>query len=1129
MPSRFHSPSKVSLKDVKTPFKKRRLSASSISPPFPVAPPSFDPSVNFANSSNNFTGANQRNTDSGILEKPTGIIKLGIPSPPLVPPKSPSPPPVPPKSPPHSRPLRHRPPSQPLLSTQSQLQPQRSTLPEKSLPNPTKNSIFKMVAKSVSMPSLHSTTNVRGSENALRRTHAIEEAEAKGKGQVKNNGKANYKSKDTRQSSSKAPDGFKDNPRWKKVTKEKIKPVPKSQEKVKSPKQGILKFGRKETNPTLNSNSEIVGKKKSKGKVAQDVPRRVRFHHAPPTPPVSAVSCGSRDAKRNRSGGVITSAESLRFPMPSVLTFDIANQSVDSMLDQMLAAQANYKPTSPIAFPTAIPTPLETAGEVGSCPSAEEAHAQVQNPVYKRFMTSEKSIPPPPSSIDTYSQAHTYTSTADPVSDPGTGYGSTSPSLLSTQYSAHRGLSISGGLGIETAGIAREVLTPMENMRQASKSAIPDSQHRQGMPVISVEMVDDQEYDGNSYPHFAAQGIPSSFTNSLQSTSIGSKKDSSQTIVPCTHSTTITPWYDASIGRTEPASPALSAISSCAVIGNPLPSHSSPYPSSGGHFLSLESEKSYGERLSCNFEPISKIDNPRKSALMVELGIDHPHDEALAQAPNVTTTIAARTATNTTTETRMPSIPSLLPLNQLKQPRSENSSAPTPVISPSMSESSAAEILLTPMDHHLHSHTVHSMAKISSTGDGINGGAPGEVLTMEESLMYKALFARAFQRGFLTVDDLKGEKTFLEALIPGGHWSNVDHGVAKEMVVLRRENARLKTQLAVSEDIVESQRAELSAFLNSPKSSYSQGPCSPSPSPLNSPSRKQGLKITIESPNVTPRRLRYINSSRSSPPTSRGAKYNHRKSVGVDYLINEVCQLRTELEITRDRQEQWQHRAEMAETHRERAEESVAAMQAMFGRVMEDLDEARRRSQMTREENDKARSEMEEKRVKGEMAKVELRKRDDKELLEKEKMKVKVKIMEKKIEGYNEAVRMFKNCLVEVAQLREQRSGLEQELFHLRTDYGHLSFSTTASIKSPPSSSPASLRETKGHPHSQKQRIGTPSSTNVSTGGEDRKEEGSLTPIGLAIYKRSQSSQPSSERSKASAGLSRPSFWKLSL
>lgn len=55
---------------------------------------------------------------------------------------------------------------------------------------------------------------------------------------------------------------------------------------------------------------------------------------------------------------------------------------------------------------------------------------------------------------------------------------------------------------------------------------------------------------------------------------------------------------------------------------------------------------------------------------------------------------------------------------------------------------------------------------------------------------------------------------------------------------------------------------------------------------------------------------------------------------------------------------------------------------------------------------------MEEKWIKGEMVKVELRKRDDKELLEKEKMKVKVKIMEKKIEGYNEVVRMFKNCFV---------------------------------------------------------------------------------------------------------------------
>lgn len=202
------------------------------------------------------------------------------------------------------------------------------------------------------------------SENALRR----EEAEAKRKDQVKNNGRTKYKGKDTKELSSKAPDGFKDNPRWKKTTKEKIKPAPKSQEKMKSPKQGILKFGRKEANHTLNSNSEITGKKKSKAKMAQDVPRQVRFHHVPPTPPVSGVSRGSRDAKRNKIGSVITSAgmytlfssfsqvalplpasrffgfficlfvfsgkiklmsfvaESLRFPIPSVLISDIANQ-----------------------------------------------------------------------------------------------------------------------------------------------------------------------------------------------------------------------------------------------------------------------------------------------------------------------------------------------------------------------------------------------------------------------------------------------------------------------------------------------------------------------------------------------------------------------------------------------------------------------------------------------------------------------------------------------------------------------------------------------------------------------------------------------------------------------------------
>lgn len=217
------------------------------------------------------------------------------------------------------------------------------------------------------------------SENALRR----EEAEAKRKDQVKNNGRTKYKGKDTKELSSKAPDGFKDNPRWKKTTKEKIKPAPKSQEKMKSPKQGILKFGRKEANHTLNSNSEIRGKKKSKAKMAQDVPRQVRFHHVPPTPPVSGVSRGSsRDAKRNRIGGAITSAgmytlfssfsqvalplvflvflfvflffsgeiklmgfveESLRFPIPSVLISDIANQctfrhppSVIVILRQML-------------------------------------------------------------------------------------------------------------------------------------------------------------------------------------------------------------------------------------------------------------------------------------------------------------------------------------------------------------------------------------------------------------------------------------------------------------------------------------------------------------------------------------------------------------------------------------------------------------------------------------------------------------------------------------------------------------------------------------------------------------------------------------------------------------------------
>lgn len=580
----------------------------------------------------------------------------------------------------------------------------------------------------------------------------------------------------------------------------------------------------------------------------------------------------------------------------------------------------------------------------------------------------------------------------------------------------------------------------MENTPKALDGAIPDSAMNQGMPVISVELIDDEVHSGNSYPHLASEVVIPSFTNPLRSTRTNSKKNNPQTILSSTHSNSITPWYDVYVHHNEPASPALSAVSASAVIGArppAPPSHLSPYHCSRGHLLSVENGNDSREKFSSIFEPISKTDNPKQSELMVDFDIGRPYDEALACASSGTTAIATRANGNASTKTKMSSIPSLPSRNHLKQPHNENSSTFTPVISPSMSESIAEEILLTPMDHCLRGHSLHSMTKISRSGEGVNGGIPGDLLTVEQSLMYRALFTRAFQRGFLTADDLKGEKIHIEALIPGGHWSKVDHGVAKEMVNLRRENARLKvsisssnskrwygwqmiandkclrkTQLAVSEDIVESQRAELSAFLNSPPSSYSQDPCSPYSSPSNSPSRNQGLKITTDSPNITPRRLRYINSNLASSPTSRNAKYNNRRSPGVDYLINEVCQLRTELEITRDRQEQWQHRAELAETHRERAEESVAAMQAMFGRVMEDLDEARRRSQMTRTENEKARLEMEDKRLKGEMTKLELRRRSDKDLLEKEKMKVKVKIMEKKIEGYNEAVRMFKHCLV---------------------------------------------------------------------------------------------------------------------
>lgn len=297
MPSLFQSPSKMSLKDVKAPFKKRRLSTSFISPPIPVPSLPSDPPANHADSKVN--GNNQGWKDDGTWEKLSEIIKLGPAFPPPLPPKSPSPPPVPPKSPPLSVP----PPSQ------SKLPPQPSYSPEKSLPkSPTKNFIIKMVAKSVSMPSLHLAANLRGNENAVRRMRPIEEAEAKGKSHVKNNGRAKYKDKNTKESSSKAPDGSKGYHRWKK--KEKTKPTPKSQEKEKSPKQGILKFGKKEANPTLNSNSksEIMEKKKSKGKVMQEVPRKVRFHQVPPTPPVSGSSNDSSDTKRSRGGDATVSA-----------------------------------------------------------------------------------------------------------------------------------------------------------------------------------------------------------------------------------------------------------------------------------------------------------------------------------------------------------------------------------------------------------------------------------------------------------------------------------------------------------------------------------------------------------------------------------------------------------------------------------------------------------------------------------------------------------------------------------------------------------------------------------------------------------------------------------------------------
>lgn len=239
------------------------------------------------------------------------------------------------------------------------------------------------------MPSLHSAANLRGNENALRRMHPIEEAEAKGKGHVKNNGRAKYKDKNTK--ASKPPAGSKGYHRWKK--KETTKPTPKSQEKEKSPKRGILKFSKKEANPTLNSysESEIMGKKKSKGKAMQEVPRKVRFHHVSPTRPVSGSSNDSSYTKRSRGGNATVSAgtytgfssfpqptfpppcsfnfgffffffgerklksfvlESLLFPIPSVLFSDFGNQCMsprrlslvvsEQMLTQIAFSHSGY-------------------------------------------------------------------------------------------------------------------------------------------------------------------------------------------------------------------------------------------------------------------------------------------------------------------------------------------------------------------------------------------------------------------------------------------------------------------------------------------------------------------------------------------------------------------------------------------------------------------------------------------------------------------------------------------------------------------------------------------------------------------------------------------------------------------
>lgn len=55
----------------------------------------------------------------------------------------------------------------------------------------------------------------------------------------------------------------------------------------------------------------------------------------------------------------------------------------------------------------------------------------------------------------------------------------------------------------------------MENMPNALDGAIHDSLQSQGMPVISVELIDDEVHGGNSYPHLSSKVAIPSFTNPL--------------------------------------------------------------------------------------------------------------------------------------------------------------------------------------------------------------------------------------------------------------------------------------------------------------------------------------------------------------------------------------------------------------------------------------------------------------------------------------------------------------------------------------------------------------------------------------------------------------------------------------